>query len=74
MASVKPPVVTYNPIATILSTLNSLAIIPSTILGEASSSNLIDGVPVSPPILRPEIPNLLVSTNKLDNRLSNAFK
>ena len=63
-----------NPIITILSTLNSLAIVPFTILGEASSSNLMDSILVSPLILRPEIPNLLVSTDKLNNRLSNAFE
>jgi hypothetical protein len=74
VASVEPPAATGDPAATILSALNSLAIVPSAVLGEASSSNLADGAPVSPPIPRPEIPDLLVSADELDNRLSDAFE
>ena len=64
-------------------TINSLAIIPSNILGKASSPNLIDsasvpnlidGVLDSPITLRPEVLDLLVSANKLNTRLSDTLK
>ena len=71
------------PPATNPTTMNSLAIVPSDVLGKASSPNLMDGASVpnlmdgvsdSPMTLRPKVLDLLVSADELDTGLSDTLK
>ena len=66
--------ITGIPLATISSTVDTLAIIPSAVLGKASSSNPTDDVLILPSILGPKLPDLQASADELNNGLNNTLE
>ena len=62
------------PPATVPSAVDTLAIVPSAVLGEASSSNPTDDAPILPSISGPELPDLQASADELDDGLDDTLE